>query len=176
MFDRLFDFLARFGGEALPAFVVPVYQNAAVLRFGKYHRTATPGFHWKIPFVDEVYKENVFLTTVRLQPQTLTTKDGASVVVAGVVKYQVVDVQPYLSRIGDQHDLLIDTAMGAILRAVRDVDYEALLSDPPELKIASAIRRAVKPFGVDIEAFTFTDLGRVRTIRLMTHTPLILDN
>lgn len=176
MFDRIFDFLARFGVEALPFIVIPVYQNGGVLRFGRYHRTIGPGIHWKIPFVDDVYRENIFLTTVRLQPQTLTTKDDVSVVVTGVVKYKVVDVEPYLSRIGDQHDLLIDTAMGSILRVVHELEFQQLLDEPPEAKVASDIRRKVKSFGVEIDTFTFTDMGRIRSIRLITHTPTILDN
>lgn len=176
MLERLFEFLAQFGRHLVPFVIVPVYQNTAILRLGKYHRTLEQGFHWKWPFVEDPYPENIFLTTVRLQPQTLTTKDDMSIVVSGVVRYRVVDVQPYLSRIGDQHDLLIDTSMGAILKAVRGLTFRELLDAPPEGKIASDIRRQVKDFGVEIAGFTFTDMGRIRSIRLLTHTPLILDN
>jgi regulator of protease activity HflC (stomatin/prohibitin superfamily) len=176
MFERFFAFLAEFGKDLLPLVVVRCYQNTGVLRFGKYHRTLLPGVHWKLPFADEPYPENIFITTVRLQPQTLTTKDGHSIVVSGVVRYRVVDVQPYLSKIGDQHDLLIDTSSGAVLRAVRARTFDELLNDPPDNKIASDIRRQVKDFGVEIEGFTFVDMGRIRSIRLLTHTPTILDN
>jgi regulator of protease activity HflC (stomatin/prohibitin superfamily) len=134
------------------------------------------GLHWKWPFVDEVVTENVFITTVRLQPQTVTTQDNQSVVLAGVVRYRVVDVEMYQTRIGDQHDVLIDTAMGAVLRAAREMTFEQLCDDPPESKIASNIRRQVKDFGMGVESFTFTDIGRIRSIRLITHTPLQLDN
>lgn len=34
-------------------------ENAGVMRFGRYHATTSPGFHFKIPFVDEVIKVNV---------------------------------------------------------------------------------------------------------------------
>jgi membrane protease subunit HflK len=34
-------------------------ENAVVLRFGKFHATTTPGFHFCIPLVDEVLKVNV---------------------------------------------------------------------------------------------------------------------
>lgn len=34
-------------------------ENAVVLRFGKYHSTTTPGFHFCIPFVDEALTVNV---------------------------------------------------------------------------------------------------------------------
>ena len=176
MLERLFEFLAQFGKHLLPFVVVPVYQNAGILRLGKYHRTVAPGIHWKWPFIEDPYHENIFLTTVRLQPQTLTTKDNESIVVSGVVRYRVVDVEPYLSKIGDQHDLLIDTSMGAILKAVRSLPLRDLLDNPPEGKIASDIRRQVKDFGVEIAGFTFTDIGRIKSIRILTHTPMILDN
>lgn len=176
MFDWLREIISQLGGHLLPFKIVPAYQNAGVLRLGKYRRTVGPGLRWKWPFIEDVYTENVFITTVRLQPQTLTTKDNVSIVVAGVVRYKVVDVEPYITQIGDQHDLLIDTSMGSILKAVREVSFEALTTDPPESRIASDIRRQVKPFGVAIESFTFTDMGRIRSMRLITHTPTILDN
>ena len=34
-------------------------ENAVVLRFGKYHATTAPGFHFCIPFVDEILTVNV---------------------------------------------------------------------------------------------------------------------
>lgn len=176
MFDRVLDFLAAFGKHLTPFVIVVAYQNVGILRFGRYHRTLKPGFHWKWPFIEDGYPENVCLTTVRLQPQTLTTKDDVSVVVAGIVRYRVVDLEAFVTRIYDQKDLLLDTSMGSTLKWVRKLTLQELLDDPPESKIASDIRRQVKDFGVEVDTFTFMDLGRIRSIRLITHTPLQIDN
>ncbi|HXC03243.1 MAG TPA: SPFH domain-containing protein [Bacteroidia bacterium] len=154
----------------LPFTVIHVYQNAGVLRFGHYHRTLMPGFHWRWPFVEEIYPENIYRTTLALEPQTITTKDDKTVVVGGIVRYRIVDVQPFITEIGNQHDLLRDTSMGAVLRQVRQVELRALLDKPPENVIASDVRRQVKPYGMEIESFTFTDIGQIRTLRLITHT------
>ena len=176
MFDRLLDFLAAFGKHLVPFVVVVVYQNVGILRFGKYNRTLAPGFHWKWPFIEDGYPENVVPTTVRLQPQTLTTKDDVSIVAAGIVRYKVVDLEAFVTKIYDQKDLLLDTSMGAVLKAVRSMTLQELLDAPPENRIAADIRRQVKDYGVAIENFTFMDLGRIKSIRLITHTPLQLDN
>ena len=40
-------------------YTVQENENAVVLRFGKYHATTPPGFHFCIPLVDEVFKVNV---------------------------------------------------------------------------------------------------------------------
>jgi hypothetical protein len=85
-------------------------------------------------------------------------------------------VLPYITKFGDQHDVLIDVSMGAVLKAVRGMTFKELLDAPPEGKIAADIRRQVKPAGMEIESFTFTNMGNLRSIRLITHNPLILDN
>jgi membrane protease subunit HflK len=41
------------------AYTVEPYEQAVVLRFGKYHATTMPGLHWKLPLVDEVLKVSV---------------------------------------------------------------------------------------------------------------------
>ena len=72
--------------------------------------------------------------------------------------------------ISNQHDVLRDTAMGAVLKQVRLMELRPLLDEPPEKAIASDIRRQVKPFGIEIDKFTFVDLGKNRTLRIITHT------
>jgi modulator of FtsH protease HflK len=41
------------------AYTVEPYEQAVVLRFGKYHATTTPGLHMKLPLVDQVIKVSV---------------------------------------------------------------------------------------------------------------------
>ncbi len=171
MFDKLLDIILQFGTHLIPFFVVPEYQNAGVMRLGKYNRTCLPGFHWKVPFADDVIPEDIFITTIRLQPQTLTTSDNKSIVLAAIVKYAVKDVQPYICLVGDQHDVIIDITMSTILTCVHEMTFEALLREPPENKVAISVRRTVKPFGIDIESIRFTDIGLIRSYRLITHTP-----
>lgn len=170
MFEWIREVFAELKDQLLPFIVVHVYENAGVLRFGKYHRTIGPGLRWKWPFAEYVISEHVVLTTLALEPQTITTKDDKTVVVGGIVRYRIADVQKFICEISDQHDVLRDTSMGAVLKQVRQIDLRALLDEPPEPKIASDIRRLVKNYGMDIETFTFTDIGQIRTLRLITHT------
>jgi regulator of protease activity HflC (stomatin/prohibitin superfamily) len=170
MFDWLREIFLALRENLTPFAVIHVYENAAVLRFGKYHRTLLPGFHWKWPLVETILSEHIVRTTLALEPQTITTRDDKTVVVQGIVRYCIVDIQPFVCEIGNQHDVLRDTSMGAVLKQVRLIEFRTLLDDPPESKIATDIRRQVKPFGIDIESFTFTDIGQIRTLRIITHT------
>jgi len=170
VFDWLREILAALHEHLIPWAVLHSYQQAVVLRLGTYHRTIGGGLHWRWPFLEEVVTENLYLTTLCLEPQTVTTKDDKTVVVVGIVRYRVFDVKLFILEIGNQHDVLRGASMGAVLKQVRQLDLRSLLDEPPENRIASDIRRQVKPYGIEIDSFTFTDIGPIRTIRLITHT------
>lgn len=172
MFEKLLDLIFQAGSGLLPFRVVPVAKMAAVLRLGKFHRTCAPGFHWKLPFIEEFMVESTAITTVRLDPQTLTTIDDVSIVVASIIKYQIVDVEKYVTQCWDQVDVVRDVTMGAIRKQVCADRYDTTLAEEQERRILSAVRDEVNRFGFKIHKITFTDLAKVKTLRLMTHAPL----
>ena len=170
MFDWLREIFVALHEHLIPFVVVYEYECAAVFRLGAHHRTLATGFHWRWPLIETVLSEHNTFTTLALEPQTVTTRDNKAVVVSGIIRYRIVDIKPFLCELSNQHDALRDTAMGAVLKQVRSLDFRTLLDEPPESKIASDIRRQVKPYGIEIDLFTFVDAGDMRTIRLITHT------
>lgn len=168
MIAQLFALLTQAWHILVPFFIVRVYEMAGVLRLGKYHRTCGPGFRWKWPFIEEPLVESVAVTMLRLQPQTCTTKDDVQVVVGAVVKYQLVDVEPYICAVNYQKDVLMDCTMGTVLRAVRSKTYKELIDNPPEVEIRRLAHKKVGGYGFKIISVTFTDLGKVRSLRLIT--------
>ncbi len=176
MIERILDLLAGGWDLIAPLFVVKVYEGGVVLRFGKYQRTVEPGLHFKWPLVDLHQTTKTCVTTMRLPPQTLTTADDHSVVVSAVVKYQVRDVRPLLTEIWDAADVLADTCMGAIRRTVNDKSYADLVKADAEDAVLERIRAEVNRYGFKVHRLTFTDLGRVRSIRLVQPTPINIDN
>lgn len=176
MFEKLIEALVGAWDRLSCAEIIHAYESAGVLRFGRYHRTIGPGWHWKWPIVEHVIDVNTCTTTQRLPPQTLTTMDGHGVVVAAIIRYQIVDIQPYITDIWDQQDVLVDVAMGAIRSAVGRMNWADLLRTPPEDQVVKQVRRSVNQYGFKIGAITFTDIGRVRSIRLIQSHPLNLAN
>ena len=174
--ERILEIIQHIWKEILPWTVVDAGHHCGIFRLGIYHRTLEPGFHWKMPFVEEVNTHNTCVTTLRLEPQTLTTLDGVAVVVAAIVKYQIEDIKPYLTEIWDQNDVLADVTMGAIRTLVSQTDYATLVREPPDAPVATAVRREVNRFGFKIHKVTFTDIGRMKSLRLITHAPINMDN
>lgn len=167
MFEKLVELLAGAWSALRPYELVEVYNRGVVLRFGRVHRTLQPGLHWKWPLAEDVVSVMTVITTLPLPPQTLTTRDDRGVVIGATVKYQIVKPEPYVSDIWDQRDVLNDVTMGALLDAVREMDYAALIAQPPTARVLELVRKEVNRYGFKVHAVTFTDLGRVRSLRLI---------
>lgn len=168
MFDKILELVAQGWMHLTPCYTVVPSQNAGVLRLGMYLRTDLPGFHWKWPIIDEVNTQDVCVTTMRVPQQTLTTKDRRTIVVAGIIKYRIKDVKPYICDILDQRDVLLDVTMGAVLEEILSRTFDEILDAPPKKEILDRVRDKVNEYGFKVMEFTFTDLGDILTVRLMT--------
>lgn len=165
--DKLIETVQSIWKDILPWTIVTEGHQAGLMRLGKYLKTLDPGFHLKIPYADYIDEHFVGITTVKLEPQTVTTKDDVSVVVAAIVKYNIDDLKSYIVEIWDQHDALSDLTMGAIRTHIHNLTYNELISDPPENPVATAVRREVNRYGFKIHKITFTDIGKMKSLRLV---------
>ena len=59
------------------SYTVKPYEQAVVLRFGKYHATTMPGLHFKVPLVDQVMKISVEEHGLRLPYRVAVARRGS---------------------------------------------------------------------------------------------------
>jgi len=69
--------------------IVRPTHRALIERFGKYNRFAQPGFHWVIPFIEELYLVNVTEVMVDAEPQEIITNDNLNARVDAQVYFKV---------------------------------------------------------------------------------------
>lgn len=176
MLEKLIELMVQGWRFITPICEVDVHETGAILRCGKWGRAVVAGWHWKWPVLEKLIVVESCITTLRLPHQTLTTKDDVGVVVAGIIKYQIVDVKPYVTEIWDQNDVLADVTMGAIRRVILGKTYADLVTINPEDDVLSAVRKEVNRYGFKVHRVTFVDLARVRSIRLIQEPPKNIDN
>lgn len=169
MFERVFDFFAASWNTLRPLIVVSDFEGGVILRFGRYNRVITPGLHWKFPLADNAIITSIVTTTMALRPQTLTTKDDLTIVLSAIVKYHITDVRAYLLDIWDSADVINDLTLGAIRETVASVNYNDLHGNLIEEEVHKTIKNEALRYGVDIHKVTFSDLGKVRSLRLITN-------
>jgi len=171
MFERVLDFIADSWNILRPAVVVSDFEGGVILRFGRYNREIKPGLHWKYPLADNAMITSTVITTMALRPQTLTTRDDMTIVLSAIVKYHISDVRTYLLDIWDSADVLNDLTLGAIRKIVASVNYKDLQGHLIEEGVLKTIKNEASRYGVDIHKVTFSDLGKVRSLRLITNEP-----
>lgn len=165
MFEAIADFISEQWDELKIFEVVPQTHKGIVLRLGKFHHAIKPGVVWKIPYIDELQLVMSIITTMGLPTQSLTTLDGKPIVIGCIVKFQVINPKPYLLKIYDSIDVLQDTTMGAVAQVIGDTNY-CNLHEIREV-VERIVKRETKGYGFKIHKITFTDLGPIKTIRLM---------
>lgn len=167
MIDKLLDFLLAFLDQFLPFKVVNQTDKGVILRFGKFIKVVEPGIHFKIPFADEILPHTVLWSTMSLSSQSLTTKDKRCVVVKGVIKYRIVDVETFLLEVWDAIDALSDMTQGIIFDIVKEKTWEELQTTDLKKEITKKVRVESKRWGIEVETVTLSDFAEITSIRLL---------
>ncbi len=120
-----------------------------ILRLGQYNRTAEPGLHFKIPYMDILYKVDV--EEIRKEEfgfraqysgrkssgshrdydmeSLMLTADKNVINVAWIVQYRVSDPQAYLFKIKNVRQAVRDLSESVTRRIVGNMDFDYVLSN-----------------------------------------------
>lgn len=167
MFDGLIQLFIQFYESALPWFIIDEADEAVVLRAGKYKKVVGPGMYFKIPFLDKALVKTTVWTTMSLQAQSLTTKDGVNIVVKGAIKYRVRDIKVFVLEVWDAVDAISDMTLGIIFDVVKEASWEELKSEDLKALLTRKARHEAKRWGLEIESVTLSDLAQIKSLRLI---------
>jgi len=165
--EQLLDLIRDFWDRIFPFSIVPQYESGLVLRFGLYHRQPKSGFVWKWPFIEEVITCRNTTTTMNVEPQTLTTKDGKNVIVSSIVKYRIVDPKIFLLEVEDAFDAIADICQGETKRLIVDRTWDECTTNDLDNEIQKKTKSSAKRWGIDVDLVTITELAIVRSYRLL---------
>jgi len=170
MLDSLIQWITSVLGEVVPFFIIKEYEEGIQLRGGRYLRVVRPGFHFKVPFFDEIISQHVVLTTLSLPAQSLVTKDNKNIVVEAMVKYKINDVKVFLLEVYDSTDAIGDVSQGIIKEIIMSSTWEEARDNELDNTITKKVRNELKKFGVYVEKVTLTSIADMRTIRLINQS------
>ncbi len=150
----LFGVVAFVSVMFLPATVATnkEWEEAIVLRFGKFQRLVGPGFFFKWPFAENFLKQDKRIITLDIARQEVMTKDNISVSVDAVVFMKVVDTKDSIVNIQNVWNSVTKYAQTTMRDAVGDVELDELLARRDEVadRIEKIVEMETKDWGVDI--------------------------
>lgn len=165
---RIFELFREWLGKLIPWKIVDYDQIGVVLRLGKYSHTVEPGLRWKIPLIDEMRLVTSTLDTNLLAKQTLTTKDGVTVALRGIISYSVVDAKKYILDCNEADSVLNDSGVAALAEMVPKFTADEVLSSQAFLfALRKRVRRRSAKFGIYVRSFGLADRVKLRAYRLI---------
>lgn len=148
-------------------FVVLPWQQALRVRAGRYVRLLGGGIYLKIPVLDVVQIESVRRRSSMVPTQTLSTADGATVVVSAVIGYAIGDLEKLFRSLHHAEDTIAQSAQGIIAEEV----LALARAEIEPAKLAGLVNRrmvdAFAPYGLVDVTLHITDFSFMRAIRLI---------
>lgn len=130
-------------------FKITPSEVGVVLRLGEYSRTTPPGLHFKIPYIDHLYKvdvENIRKEEFGFRNRTpgqqtsfdrrgydneslMLTADKNVINVAWIVQYRVADPYAFLFKVANVRQAIRDNSESVTRRIVGNMDFDYVLSN-----------------------------------------------
>ena len=167
MFDKLIEIITNWWLQLTPIIIIRDYEEAVLLRFGRFKAVFKPGMHFKIPLFDEVIDQHVVVTTLSLDAQSLYTKDKQNIVVKGLIKYKIADVKIFLLEVYDAQDALSDMSQSIIKNVIMSMTMDECTDSELDNTLTKKVRVEAKKWGVEVQQVTLTDLAPIRGYRLI---------
>ena len=168
-------------------FKIAPSEVGVILRLGKYSRTTSSGLHFKIPYIDRLYKVDVekirkeefgfrsrfpsvqkSFDRRRYDMESLMlTADKNVINVAWIVQYRVQDAYSFLFKVRDVRQAIRDVSESVTRRIVGNMDFDYVLSNRDLL--AASVKQELQSelnglfpenlSGVDIGTVQFQDIN-----------------
>ncbi len=150
----LFIVIAFISLTFLPATVAinKEWEEAIILRFGRFQRLVGPGFFFKWPFAESFLKQDKRIITLDVARQEVMTNDNISVSIDAVVFMKVVSTKDSLVNIQNVWNSVMKYAQTTMRDVVGNVELDELLARREEIanKIEKIVERETQEWGVDI--------------------------
>ncbi|MBV4422308.1 SPFH domain-containing protein [Clostridium tyrobutyricum] len=98
-------------------------------RFGQYHRTLQPGWHFIIPFIDFLRRKvSTKQQILDIEPQSVITKDNVKISIDNVIFYKILNPKEAIYNIEDYRAGIIFSTITNMRNIVGDMSLDEVLS------------------------------------------------
>jgi len=127
------------------------YERAVILRYGKFHKVAGPGWVFLIPFIDEPYIVDLRVTTVDIAPQEVVTKDNIKLKIDAITFIKIVDPKAAVLNIENPKKAVTDYIRAHLRDVVGKMELEAVISQVNLINelLHRGLERISKDWGIE---------------------------
>jgi len=167
--SALFGLIAKFWALFVWWFIVTPWERSLRVRLGGGTlgriKEYGPGIHFRIPYVDVVYRNTTRLHFTAIDPQTVTTQDGQTITFAGVFGYVIEDMQQLYQTVQHADSTMQALVMGALAQYIETHDRAECQPDVIEQAVVNEVD--IAQYGLAQPQLSLTTFAVVRTYRLI---------
>jgi regulator of protease activity HflC (stomatin/prohibitin superfamily) len=163
--NTLWTILQRLGNLLIWWTTIMPWEQAIRVRFGSRQSLLGCGLHWRIPYVDQIYRQSVRLRLTCLPIQTLSTLDGKTITLAGTFAYRIVDLAKLYNTIHHAETTVQFMAMSRIAAFVHSSSSKDC--GPKAIEDALKATIDVAQYGLESDGVKIVDYATVKTYRLI---------
>ena len=145
--------------------IVQKWESGLRVRKGKRIKLLKPGLHFKIPYFDSVYVQEVRLRIVSMPTQTITTKDGLTITLSAAIGYSITDIQKLYLTLFHPETTIKNMAMSYISDYISNNNYKDINLADIETSTNEHLKKL--DYGIDFSYLKLTNFAQVRTYRLI---------
>ena len=145
--------------------IVQKWESGLRVRKGKRIKLLHPGLHFKIPYFDSVYVQEVRLRIVSMPTQTITTKDNETITLSAAIGYSITDIEKLYLTLFHPETTIKNMAMSFISDYISKANAADIKLDELETKAVEHLKDL--DYGIYFSYLKLTNLARVKTYRLI---------
>jgi regulator of protease activity HflC (stomatin/prohibitin superfamily) len=170
MLDALFSWLREVWNHFKPIYFVYTYEAGVVFRGGKFLKILEPNnWYGRIPFLDDIFTENIALDTMAIKEVNVTTLDGKTTTIGCEFDLIITDIYKAIVTTHDWRSNLVDICRGVISDHIEDNNWEELRKKTTKNAIEKKLQKRGEELGISISNFNFTDKMVGRTLTLFNN-------
>lgn len=131
---------------------LPEYQRAVILRYGKFHRVAGPGWVFLIPFIDDPRIVDLRVFTSNIEPQKVITKDNIVLTVDAISFLKITDPKAAVINV-EEPALAVKAYVEAHLRdIIGKMELESVISQVDMINklLQKGLEQISKDWGISV--------------------------
>lgn len=146
-------------------FIVTPWEQVVFVRAGKHVKVLKEGFYFKIPFIDQIYIQQIRLRTVDMPMQTISTEDSRTITVKSIMSYSITDIYRLYNTISHPETTLAGIVMSEISDYIRTTKHEDIDTSKMERIIIEKLNKT--NYGLGELSVRITSWAEVKTLRLI---------
>jgi regulator of protease activity HflC (stomatin/prohibitin superfamily) len=135
-----------------------------------------PGLHFYWPVTTELLTYPTARQAADLRTQTLMTTDGKTLVVGGLIVYEIKDIEAILAHTWDPEQTVKDIALSAIHEVLVRMSWIDIRTASElgtlNLRLRKRVRSELAKYGVKVLKCTITDLAQTRVYKIIQSTTM----